>query len=354
MVVSNSFNPDPRVYKEAKSLLDRGYLVRVVAWNRDGTHPPFEVIDGLEVERIGVPARYGVLVEFLLKLPVFYVIFLWKYLRKGREFDVIHTHDFDTALLGFLLKLVTGIHWVYDVHDLYDSLVSNKTLGMLITLFDSLFLRTADAVITVNHEMTRILIKRSRPRHVVVVMNTMNPFNVCREKWSSFTIFYGGVLSNDRFIEEMIEIAYSLGVNMRIAGLGILEDKIKHAPVDFLGYISHKQAVMELSKAHLTFILYDPAVPNNRIASPNKLFEAMWVGTPVIVVKGTLPEKLASKFVVPAQYSREDVKNLLLELKLNPKILRKKARFGRRIFLAKYTWDIMESKLMTLYLEVLK
>ena len=79
----------------------------------------------------------------------------------------------------------------------------------------------------------------------------------------------------------------------------------------------------------------------------------MWVGTPVLVVKGTLPEKLAEKFVIPVEYSKESVKRALEYLRDNPKILRRKGHLGRKIFLKNYTWDVMEKRLIKLYSEVL-
>ena len=54
MVVSNAFRPDPRVYREAKTLVDHGFKVTVYAWDRECKHPMNEIIDGIFVERIQV------------------------------------------------------------------------------------------------------------------------------------------------------------------------------------------------------------------------------------------------------------------------------------------------------------
>ena len=52
MVVTNHFNPDPRVYKEAKSLVRNGYEVIIIAWDRVGKYPEKEVMDGVVIKRI--------------------------------------------------------------------------------------------------------------------------------------------------------------------------------------------------------------------------------------------------------------------------------------------------------------
>lgn len=350
MTVSNPFKPDPRVYKEAKSLIKAGHEVIVIAWDREGDYPEEEEVDGIKVIRVGPVAGYGM--KMTLKLPLFYLRAFKKTL--SLKPDVIHTHDFDTSFLGFLLKLLNGTKWIYDIHDLYESFIKNKMISSIIRWLDSFIICTSDIIITVNPEMTKVILDRARPKATIVIMNTLNPFEFPRGKAGTFTIFYGGVLSKGRFVEEIIEISHSLGVNVRIAGMGVLKEKLRSSSAIFLGYIPHEKAIEELSRAHLTFILYDPSVLNNRIASPNKLFEAMWLGTPVLVVKGTLPEKLAEKFVIPVEYSKNAAKEALKELIENPKVIRKKAYIGRKIFLKNYTWDIMEARLIRLYSEVLK
>jgi len=352
MAVTNPFKPDPRVYKEAKSLVKAGYDVVIIAWDREGKYPREETIEGIRVVRFGPKSRYGSFFDFLVKLPLFYIkafIFMAK-----EDFDAIHTHDFDTAFLGFLLKYLKGKKWVYDVHDLYESFVQSTAAKRLIKKIDGYFTRMADVIITVNQEMTRLLSQRAGPNRAVVVFNTVNPFEIEARKNEEFTLFYGGVLSRGRFIEEISEIANELKIPLKVAGGGVLEPTIRESGATFLGYLPHDEALRELAKAHLTFILYDPNVLNNRIASPNKLFEAMCLKTPVLVVKGTFPEKLAEKFVIPVEYSEEDVKRTLEYLRDNPKILRKKGHLGRKIFLKNYTWDVMEKRLLKLYSEVLK
>ena len=349
MVVTNPFKPDPRVYKEARSLVKHAYNVYIVAWDREGKYPEFEEVEGIEVIRVGPRAGYGW--KMIFKLPLFYLRAFDKLVKLKPE--VIHTHDFDTAILGFLFKFLKDVKWVYDVHDLYESFVRNKKVSSLIRRLDSVIMSRADIVITVNPEMTKILLERVRPKMTVVLLNTTNPFDVIQEKAKTFTIFYGGVLSKGRFIKEIVDISSTLGVSVRIAGTGTLKDEIQSSSAVYLGHLSHKRALEELSRAHITVILYDPGVLNNRIASPNKLFEAMWVGTPVLVVKGTLPEKLAEKFVIPVEYSKESVKRALEYLRDNPKILRRKGHLGRKIFLKNYTWDVMEKRLIKLYSEVL-
>ena len=47
--------------------------------------------------------------------------------------------------------------------------------------------------------------------------------------------------------------------------------------------VPHEIIMKYTLMADLLFILYDPAIPNNKFASPNKLFEAMRCNKPVLI-----------------------------------------------------------------------
>ena len=51
MFVSNAFVSDPRVYSEAKSLVQAGFEVTVIAWDRERQNPQRQNWDGIEVVR---------------------------------------------------------------------------------------------------------------------------------------------------------------------------------------------------------------------------------------------------------------------------------------------------------------
>ena len=52
MLLTNAFDPDPRVHQEAVSLVNAGYDVTILGWDRDLKAVPKERIDGIHVERI--------------------------------------------------------------------------------------------------------------------------------------------------------------------------------------------------------------------------------------------------------------------------------------------------------------
>ena len=78
MLLTNAFEPDPRVHQEAISLVENGYDVTILCWDRDRKFPPEEVIDGIKIERIYVRSTHGrgsTQVPFLL---FFWLKSLWE------------------------------------------------------------------------------------------------------------------------------------------------------------------------------------------------------------------------------------------------------------------------------------
>ena len=59
MLLSNAFDPDPRVHREAAALIRQGYDVRILCWDRDLKASEFETIDGIKIQRVCVKSTHG-------------------------------------------------------------------------------------------------------------------------------------------------------------------------------------------------------------------------------------------------------------------------------------------------------
>ena len=117
MLNSMSFLPHQgrylRIYNEAKSLVDAGYDVTILAWDRDEKCPLFEDIDGIKVERIPLKAGF-------IKGPVNafkHLAFTGKLIQKIalREADIIHCFNLDTIIAGLTVATLRGKKAVLDL-----------------------------------------------------------------------------------------------------------------------------------------------------------------------------------------------------------------------------------------------
>ncbi|HEY5538271.1 MAG TPA: glycosyltransferase, partial [Thermoplasmata archaeon] len=107
--------------------------------------------------------------------------------------------------------------------------------------------------------------------------------------------------------------------------------------------------------ADVIVALYDPAIPGNRLASPNKLFEAMMFAKPVIVSDGTRMAEVVREagcgIVVPYG-DRRALQTGLERLMLSPSEASAMGARGRAAYEAKYTWKAMADRLVKAYAEL--
>ena len=124
MLLTNAYDPDPRVRQEALSLIAMGCRVRLLSWDRDQKAAATESIEGVEVERVFVASRHGRgPTQILFYLRVYAKMF-WRGWRT--PFDAVHCHDLDTLPLGFVLGKLRRKPIVYDAHESFPDMLEGS------------------------------------------------------------------------------------------------------------------------------------------------------------------------------------------------------------------------------------
>ncbi len=158
MLLSNGYEPDRRVQKEAHTLAAAGYRVTIIAWDRRGNLPPHEIDQRAEsrvaVVRIGVPAGYGTGRDLLAKM----LLFWWRALHELRRARpaVVHAHDLDTLPLAWGYGLSVGIPVVFDAHEFYPGMVRanvGKRLSLALEAMENMLVARVAGVITVGQRL---------------------------------------------------------------------------------------------------------------------------------------------------------------------------------------------------------
>ncbi|WP_240911771.1 glycosyltransferase family 4 protein [Thermococcus sp. M36] len=316
MLLTNPFKPDPRVYKEAKTLLELGFDVSIVAWDREGKYPSYETVEGINVYRVALKSRYASFVDFLLKLPLFYFR-AFKYIVNNREgIYAIHANDFDTAPLAFFLSRLLEAKFIYDVHDLYYTRISlleerekDTPLRKILRRAEILFAKLSDSVITVSksvggrHGGIKEFFVRNgvMPDKIYVVWNTPDlrffP-RLKREKHKGIVVGYIGTIRSISNFVPLFEVARkNRALKLLFVGGGASKDKIRELlstqypdiRVEFTGDVPYEKVPEYYSLCDVIYSVY-PMTANIKMSLAVKMFESIVVGVPVIVNKDTLME----------------------------------------------------------------
>src|ERR1035438_2570179 len=81
MLLTNAYDPDPRVRQEALALIGMGCRVRLLAWDRDLKAPAAECMEGVEVERVFLSSTHGRGAAQIFFYACLYLKMLWRGMR---------------------------------------------------------------------------------------------------------------------------------------------------------------------------------------------------------------------------------------------------------------------------------
>ncbi len=367
MILSNPFMVDPRVHKEAKTLVDAGHEVAVIVWDRRHEYASRDVVDGIKLIRL----HNGFLMRALPN-NLFRNLLWWKksyrmgikLYKDGFDFDVVHCHDLDTLQTGVRLKKKLGCKLVYDAHEIFGYMIEEDVPQFVINFvfrMEKKLVKNVDHVITVNEPFKKYF-KKIINVPITIVMNcndlVSESYNPPKNK--IFTASFVTNLSKKRFLPEIIDVLGKTK-NIRFVLAGKKENiklyhevektSAKYENVEFLGQITFNRVVPETCKSNVVLCPLDPSATLNKIATTNKQFDAMTCGRPIICTKNTYSgdttEELQCGLVV--DYNLNAIKEAMIKLRDDPQLCEKLGKNGLDAALKKYNWEKQGGKLIELY-----
>jgi len=222
------------------------------------------------------------------------------------KYDAIHVVNFDTAKPAFKAAKKFGKKIVYDIFDYYsDSYNAPKAVKSVIRNLENKCISGADLTIICSEERKH-QISGSNPKKLIIVENTpedievRDDFELASESDPSKPkVVYAGMLVFDRFLKETASVMMSrTDIEWHVAGYGVLRPYIEkcaqsHDNIFYYGPLPYDDILALEKKCDIMTALQDPSVPNNRYSAPNKFYEALLLGKPIIMGKnGTLYKQI--------------------------------------------------------------
>ena len=362
------FNPfDQRVWKEAITLHNTGYNIQIIT-----PHPINDVkeIDGVIVNCISKSDIPGVTALKILNCAL-----------KG-NYDLFHCHELDPLLYSFVLKILTGKKIIWDCHEHYPSLLSTKIeskgnvvskpgLGWLISQIIKLGLLNISTVITVVPPLVKEY-EKIKPTYLIPNFPRFDLFN--RECYSNDVenlylnkkvIVYQGGIKAGRGLEKLllaIEIIIKKIPNILFVVVGgEIEDSGWNRHVKkFLdknkknilitGWVKHVNVAPYLVHADVGVVLNRATHHNNLIGLPNKLYEYIACGLPVVASNMPQMTNVIKKHkcgISVDPENEEDIAEAISKILSNQKTYNNKNQYV-------LNWSMCEKSLKKIYLELLE
>lgn len=365
MTLANSFTHDPRVYNEAKTLIKAGHSVTVFCWDRENTTQPTDKIDEINVVRSYNTRLMNLLKHDVLRMPLW-----WKKgykeavkLHKKHNFDIVHSHDLSSLYIGRRLKREYGLPLIYDAHEIYGHLIVDDVSIIFQKLAfntEKKWVQSADRLITVN-EPLQYYFRSIYNKPITIIMNCKDLQGSKYEptKNDKFTLLYLGTLDPSRFLIDLPDVVKDIpDVRCVIGGEGRPEfeqdlknecDKVSN--VDFIGMLPMEEVLPMTKTADAIICMFDFSNKNNKAGLPNKLFEAMVFGRPIICTKGAYSGDFVEKVGcgLSVDYDSNALKQTIMKLKDDPKLCRELGESGLKAAHKQYNWENQAEKLMKVY-----
>jgi glycosyltransferase involved in cell wall biosynthesis len=374
MLNSMSFLPHQgrylRIYNQAKTLVEAGYDVTLIAWDREANCPASENVDGIRVERIPVKARFGQTGPVnALRFIAFYAKLLKRILF--RKLDAIHCFNLDTMLVGLPVAKLRRKKVTLDLCEpSYYTYWSRRYMPLIQAIgglerslskrFDYVFVHNLYQIRKFMDWGVRYLEQiSSAPQSKMIVAQP-----AAQRDGKELVLGRIGTIYPESGIEEtMAAVRHMIekGAPIKLLLAGKIMDGYE---TDFASLVRPIEAHVEVSGPYHAaqlrelYARVDFSIQLYRLTdwyrniTPTKFFESLAHGVPVIASDmGDLRELIEAHDcgIVVDETDPESVFLGLKQVLEEPERVQEMAGKGLRLVREEYNWDVMGKRLLSRY-----
>ena len=390
MILDQVFPPDPRVENEAITLIDSGHEVFLFCLTY-GHEKFFENISGIQVYRYKTNKLEYKFSALSYDMPFYKKMMKTKidHFIRNTGVDILHIHDITIAGAVFSSNKK---HQLKIVLDLHDNIPENMKFYPHLSKFpgkyiinpkkwkreEERFIKKADRVITVSPSFVKDVIIRTgiKSKDIVLVPNTVrksffkeaNISEKINQKYSNqFVVLYLGDTHLRRGLLTAIRATKILSnqiENFKLVIVGknttdyILKEEVKQlnieSHVDFEGWQDVSLFPSYIVSSNLCISPLNRSIQHD-VAYPNKIFQYMSFGKPVLVSNATAQKEIierANAGLVHDEKNENDFSEKVLELYHNKEKSKQLGAHGKKFIENEFSWEITSQALIKLYNEL--
>ena len=344
LFISVNDGSDTRIFKEIKSLSQNFEITFI------GIQTPTSITSMLP------SSCHTFFIKGLRRSPVTIAKLFFQVARLCPwRFSSVHVINENLALV-LLPLLITVRHWVLDIFDSFFLKSTSRLTSTFKAILQRIIYGSSSVILVTDEARLNLLPEWSRAKTRVLpnyplTDGSTHDLRAVRE--GPLTIFFSGSIGRDRGISFLVNLIKQDPL-LVVHVAGWLYDRegeefTRHPQVKYHGVV-HQTAAAEIAKqCDYILCLYEPNIVNNIYASPNKIYDGIQAGVPVIINQ----EVLVSAFVrekklgvVLDSYSPTHISAVLEELKTQRNQFTHIAKMQ-----GKYTWEKIEPVLISAHLK---
>lgn len=299
--VTNELVADQRVHRTCLTLQKAGYEVELIG--RKYKNSPELTPRTYLCKRMHLTFRKGPLFYAEYNIRLFFLLLFSKA-------DVLFSNDLDTLLPNYLVSKLKNKELLYDSHELFTELpelIGRPFVKWVWTTLEHFLFPKLKHIITVNQSIADIFTEKYGKK-IQVIRNIPLQHNLKKEVTKKdfgfqeedfILILQGAGINMHRGAEEALEaMKYVFGAKLLIIGGGDVFEDLKRKRIAFkledkvqiIDKIPYQELLQYTSIADLGLSLDKDTNLNYRYSLPNKVFDYIHSGVPILV--SCLPELL--------------------------------------------------------------
>ena len=361
-VRSGSIYNDSRATKQIKAFIEAGYKLSIIAWDRMGTarercetvfEDAYSSIDfyffSLSIENEGGMKNSTKFISWIK--------YVNNTLKKIKSIDAVHACNLDAGYGAYLYCKKRHVKLIYDIYDYYiDSHAIPKVLRGFVEKSEIKVINFAVGTIICTEERKE-QIKKASPKKVIVIHNSPEMKDKPISQELIYDYSYCGSLTDRRLVKEIVENYNNhTQYSFCFAGNGKYTDLVaaaarQHNNFQYKDSIPYSEVLQIESQTKVLSAIYEPTIRNHRLCAPNKFYESLALGKPIIVCRGTGIDKVveSNNIGIVIDYDVQQFYDALRYLCENNEVCYDMGIRARELYEKQYNWEIMKKRLLDMY-----
>ena len=298
LIRCNDIVSDSRAKKYIEYYKENNINYRVIAWDRTGQNPnqpnTIYFTGKSKYNQGGLKAVVD---------RVKWMSFVVNTLKSFKQSLKIHACDLDAAFPAVVFKRISKKpqYVLFDVFDWFSDTLYNsgKLVLEAFKYMEKRAVKYSDHIIICEEERVSQIPYSIKGKYSVLqnIPSFQDDSFLYKDSNCTFdndkiTLSYVGGFTTDRCLGVLIQGAKEGLYNLLLAGYGskvildLVEDAKDSPYIKYFGKVNYADGLRIMYNSDIIYAAYSKENPNHFYAAPNKYYEAMFVGKPIITTKG--------------------------------------------------------------------